>query len=120
MAAAIVKYQEKALKPVKEDRVAVERTSEERMQEQRMHDVMLLLENLLLREEATLKLILDCLYDVGSANLIDKKFRSRSLNRIMKLIARLSKPVFKIYGLYWVKKNAPYRVTNWLRSKVSF
>jgi len=38
----------------------------------------------------------------------------------MKAIARFSKPIFRIYALYWVKKNSPKLITNWLASKVKF
>jgi hypothetical protein len=57
---------------------------------------------------------------VGSINLINKKIRRRNLNFIMKAIARFSKPMFRIYALYWVKKNTPKLITNWLASKVKF
>ena len=85
-----------------------------------MHDVLLLLEHLVRNEETTVKLILDCLYDVGSVNLINQKLRSRTLNGLMKWIAKLSKPVFRIVALRWFKKNCPHLLTNWLYSKVKF
>ena len=95
-------------------------SEKERMEEERMHDVLLLLKHLLEREEVTAKLILDCLYDVGSVNLIDKKFRFRPLNRTLKPIARMSKPVFRVFALHWFKKNCPQLITDWLHSQVSF
>jgi hypothetical protein len=85
-----------------------------------MHDVLLLLQNLINSEEATVKLILDCLYDVGSVNLINQKLRLKPLNRVMKLIARMSKPVFKTLAFNWFKKNCPQLITNWLHTQVSF
>ncbi|MGB7441943.1 MAG: hypothetical protein WA919_12800 [Coleofasciculaceae cyanobacterium] len=93
---------------------------EEPMQQQSMQDILLLLEKLLEREETTVKIILDCLYDVGSVNLINKKFRSRSLKGIMRSIAIMSKPVFKIFALRWLKKNCPRLITQWLRRQVTF
>jgi hypothetical protein len=95
-------------------------SEEELLKQQRMQEVLLLLDSLFQREEITLKIIIDCLYDVGSINLINKKFHRRHLNFVMKAIARFSKPVFKIYALYWVKKNTPKLITNWLASKVKF
>lgn len=95
-------------------------SEDDRFKQQRMTEVLLLLDSLFEREEATVRMILDCLYDVGSINLINKKFRRRSLNRIMRAIARLSKPLFKIYALYWFKKNCPRLITNWLNNKVKF
>lgn len=93
---------------------------EKRLEKERIHDVLLLLEHLVEREEATVKLILDCLYDIGAVNLVNKKFQNRQLNGMMKLIARLSKPVFKIVALYWFKKNCPQLIANWLYGKVKF
>ena len=91
-----------------------------RVEMEQKKNVMLLVENLMEREEATFKMIIDCLYDVGSVNLINKKFRMRPLNRVMKLIARLSKPSFKAIAFYWVKKNTPELITDWLLGKVKF
>jgi hypothetical protein len=91
-----------------------------RIEEERMHDVLLLLTHLLKNEEATLKLMVDRLYDVGSINLINNKLQSRPLNILGKSIARMSKPVFKIIAVRWVQQNCPRLATNWLYSKVSF
>lgn len=95
-------------------------TEEERMKQERMKDILLLLEQLFEREEATVKRILDCLYDVGSVNLINKKFQTRPLNRIMKLIAKLTRPTFRVVALYWFKRNCPQLITKWLSIKVRF
>jgi hypothetical protein len=93
---------------------------EKQIEEERLQDVQLLLENLFSREEATLKLIIDCLYDVGSVNLINQRFRARPLNRLMKWIARFSKPGFHFVALRWSKKNCPKLIADWLRSQVTF
>jgi hypothetical protein len=93
---------------------------EERLQAERMRDVLLLLDNMLRREDVTIKAILSCLYDVGSANLINQKFRSRSLNGLMKQISTMSKPAFRFFAMRWIKKNCPELITKWLYSKVSF
>lgn len=95
-------------------------TEEERIKQQRMNDVLLLLEQLVEREEVTVKRILDCLYDVGSINLINKKFKMRSLNRFLKWIAKLTRPTFRVVALYWFKRNCPLLITNWLATKVKF
>ncbi|MEL4896891.1 hypothetical protein P9B04_15765 [Crocosphaera sp. Alani8] len=83
-------------------------------------NVMLLVENLMEREEATFKMIIDCLYDLGSLNIINQKVSPRPLNRVMRLIARLSKPSFRAIAFYWVKKNTPELITDWLLKKVRF
>jgi hypothetical protein len=101
-------------------KIPAQQLDEERMKQQRMRDIMLLLESLFEREETTIKMILDCLYDVGSVNLINKKFQARPLNRLMKWIASMSKPVFRIFAMRWFKKNCPELLTNWLQNKVRF
>ena len=95
-------------------------SAEELKKQERIRDVLLLLQQLVEREEVTLKLIIDCLYDVGSINLVNKKFHNQPMNRFMKAIATMSKPVVRIVALRWVKKNLPTLLTNWLKGKVSF
>ncbi|MBD2362953.1 hypothetical protein H6G36_17475 [Anabaena minutissima FACHB-250] len=97
-----------------------QKSTEQIMEEQRIHDVLLLLENLSYREETTVKLILDCLYDVGATNIINQKFHSYFMNGAVKKVARLSKPVFRMIAWRWFKKNCPQLITNWLYEQVSF
>ena len=87
---------------------------------ERMQDVFLLLDNLTRREEATVKAILDCLYEVGSARIINQRVTVRALRGPLKSIARLSKPVFRIFALRWFKKNCPRLITKWLFNQVKF
>ena len=93
---------------------------EKRLEEERIHDVLLLLEHLAQREEATVKIILDCLYDVGSVNLLNQKLHNRQLNQLVKSVATMSKPVFRIIALRWFKRNCPQLITDWLHSQVTF
>jgi hypothetical protein len=97
-----------------------ERLEEEKFQQRRRQDILLLLQSLAEREEATVKMILDCLYDIGSANLINKKFPSRPINKMMKSIAGMSKPIFRVFAFRWFKKNCPQLISRWLYSKVTF
>jgi hypothetical protein len=108
------------MRPPLQRTIREKQPTEERLQAERMRDVLLLLDNLLRREDLTIKVILSCLYDVGSANLINQKFRSRSLNGLMKRISRMSKPAFSFFAIRWLKKNCPELITKWLYSKVSF
>lgn len=89
-------------------------------EQEKMTDVSFLLETLFIREESTVKQIIDCLYDIGSLNLIDQRVRRRPLNRIAKWAARFSKPVFRIIALRWFKRNCPRLITNWLYTQVRF
>ncbi len=55
----------------------LERAAQEELKKQeRMRDVFLLLQQLVEREEITLRLIIDCLYDVGTVNIVNKKFHN--------------------------------------------
>ena len=95
-------------------------SAEERKKQERMRDVVLLLKQLVEREEITLRLIIDCLYDVGLVNLVNKKVRNRHLNRCLKAIATMPKPILRLIALRWAKKNVPGLVANWLERQVSF
>jgi hypothetical protein len=94
--------------------------AEKSFQEQRMRDVLMLLEDLSRREETTIKLIIDCLYDVGSINFVNKKIPNNIVNPLVKAIVNLSKPVFKIFIWRWFKSKVPLKITNWLYNKVKF
>jgi hypothetical protein len=97
-----------------------EQLARQQLEEQRMRDVRLLLLNLSENEEATIKLVLDCLYDIGAVNFINQKFRYRPFNRVMKSIAGMSKPIFRIYAWHWFRKNCPQLIANWLYTQVAF
>ena len=94
--------------------------AEKNREKERMHDVFLLLENLSSREEVTIKLIIDSLYDIASVNLINKKFNSGPLRKVLKPISRMSKPVFRFFAWRWFLKNFPQLITKWLYRQVSF
>lgn len=99
---------------------SLQSADEAQVELQRMQDVLLLLDNLAKREEATVKDVLDCLYDVGSARLINQRINVKALRGPLKSIARFSKPVFRIFALRWFKKNCPRLITNWLYNQVTF
>lgn len=96
------------------------RIDEERIEADRMQDIEVLLERLVQHEATTARLIIDCLYDIGSVNLINHRVRYRSLNGIMKLVARTSKPIFRIFALRWFKRNCPRLIAKWLYTQVNF
>lgn len=91
-----------------------------RKQQEKIDDVQLLLQHMLEKEEVTVKLIIDRLYDIGSVNMIDKKFPQKPTNSLIRSMAIMSKPAFRIFAWRWVKKNSPSLITNWLKNKVSF
>lgn len=87
---------------------------------ERVEEVMRLLENLVQREEATAQSILDCLYDVGSVRLIEQRVPIQPLRWPLKGIARLSKPIFRVFALRWFRRNCPWLITRWLFNLLRF
>lgn len=94
--------------------------AERRNETERMYDVLMLLDQMFRREETVLKLILGCLYDVGSVNLVNQKINHQTANRLVKWIASLSKPIFGMIALRWFYKNCPQLLVDWLNSKLAF
>jgi hypothetical protein len=90
------------------------------LEAERVQEMLVLLTSLMAREEATIKLIIDCLYDIGYINFINKKVRFRPLNAIAKFIGKRSKPVAKIFAWRWFIKNCPQLIAKWLYVKVQF
>jgi len=105
----------------KEESLKIKKTAaEEKKKEERMRDVTLLLQQIVEREETSLKLIIDCLIDVGSVNYANEKLSNPPLNKFMKVVVGYIKPVARMVALGWLKKNLPALLTAWLESKVSF
>ncbi|QUS61135.1 hypothetical protein IQE94_03025 [Synechocystis sp. PCC 7339] len=94
--------------------------AEEKFKQEKLHDTELLLQDMFIREEATVKLIFDSLYDIGVINIINKKFPFPPLNRLLKSIVGVPKPIAKILLFRWFVANCPGLLTNWLHSKVRF
>lgn len=95
-------------------------SAEELKKKERMRDVTLLLQQIVEREETSLKLIIDCLIDVGSINYANAKLSNPPLNKMMKVLVGYIKPVARVVALGWLKKNLPDLLTAWLEGKVSF
>ncbi|WGV24525.1 hypothetical protein [Halotia branconii] len=94
--------------------------NDQKREEEIMRDVLLLLENLIYREEITVKLILNCLYEIGSVNLINQRFQSQTLKGTLRLMSNLPKPVFRIIAWRWFKKNCPRLIAKWLQGQIAF
>ncbi|MBD1910637.1 MULTISPECIES: hypothetical protein [unclassified Leptolyngbya] len=95
-------------------------TQQLQLESERMQEVVLLVDNMLRQEETTLGLIVDCMYDIGSVRLIDKKLNPPFLRGATVRVARVSKPLFRMLALRWIKKNCPELLAKWLYSKVLF
>ena len=89
-------------------------------EEKLMNEVLILIKTVVYNEEITIKLLIDCLYDIGVTNLINQKFQLGTLNKTLKFATKISKPVIKILAWKWVKNNCPQLITGWLKSKVAF
>ncbi|MEB3272362.1 MAG: hypothetical protein ACO4AI_04050 [Prochlorothrix sp.] len=87
---------------------------------ERRRDVLLLLENMARREDSTIRLILDCLFDIGYTHVINDRVASRPLNRTLKHLSRTSKPLFRELGTRWFHKNCPTLIADWLYSQATF
>ena len=90
------------------------------LEAERMLEVQLRLTQLFRKEDAAVKAVLDCLYDVGSANLIEKKVGLPPVRGVLKPIARFSKPLFRFVAFRWFVANCPELIVDWLYEKVSF
>lgn len=85
-----------------------------------MHDVRLMLEHLFHHEEVLLKTVIDRLVDVGSVNLIERKIKIVKLRRPLKRVTKLSKPALNRIALFWVQRNCPKLIADWLYTLVAF
>ncbi len=94
--------------------------AEERFKQERIHDVKVLLQAMFEREETTIRLVIDSLYDIGVINIINKKIKFLPLNRLLKSIVGLPKPIAKTLIWRWFKKNCSTLLVNWLYNKVKF
>ncbi|NJN48770.1 MAG: hypothetical protein HC805_01915 [Alkalinema sp. RL_2_19] len=90
------------------------------MEAERMHDVVLLLERLAAHDETTVRLIMDCLYDVGSVHYANQKLPNPMLNQLMRAMTRMSKPVFRLFAVKWFQKNCPQMIADWLYTVATF
>jgi hypothetical protein len=96
------------------------REEEERFKQECLHDVELLLQDLFRREEATVKLILSYLYDIGAINIINKKIPFAPLNSLLKSLVGVPKPLAKRLIIRWFHRQCPGIVSRWLFNKVKF
>jgi hypothetical protein len=84
------------------------------MQAERMQDVVLLLERLAAHDETTVRLIMDCLYDVGSVHFVNRKMANPVLNQLLRASTQMSKPVFRLFAVKWFQKHCPQMIADWL------
>ena len=107
-------------KSIKISNHLTQQSQEKEKEKQLINELRLLVKTLIYQEEITIKSIMDCLYDVGSTNLVNQKFKFGTLNKTLKFMTKMSKPAVKMLAWQWAKKNSPDLITNWLQSKVTF
>lgn len=90
------------------------------MEADRMADVVLLLRRLAEHDETTVRLLMDCLYDVGAVHWANQHLPNPALNQLMRGVARMSKPVFRVFAVKWFQKNCPQMIADWLYTVVTF
>lgn len=102
----------------KERQVKERQAKEQQAEAERMKEVTLLLANLFEREQATLKAVIGCLYDVGTVNLVNQRIRFRPLRPVARPLLRVSKPLLTTLSYRWVVQQCPQLITRWLQGKV--
>ncbi|MFO8040347.1 MAG: hypothetical protein R6U67_12970 [Sodalinema sp.] len=95
-------------------------TPREAVEKKSMDEMLLTLDHLFEREEATAKIVLAALYDMGAENIYYRQLRSRILRGAFRPVTKVSKPIFLFFGLRWFKANCPFLIADWLRSLVEF
>lgn len=90
-------------------------------EEEKLKEILLHLEQLFQREEATAKAIVGCLYDIATINLINKYCPLWGINATLKYLTRFSRPLAKSLGVKWyLQPQCPKLITDWLYTLVEF
>lgn len=100
------------------DAQLAEAEAEALLEQERVREVLLLLQHMFQQEAVTSKMIIDRLYDVATVHLINQRLPNRPVNRVAKWTARRSKPLAKVAGTYYLQKNCPQLIVNWLVPEV--
>ncbi|AUC61523.1 hypothetical protein AA637_10305 [Cyanobacterium sp. HL-69] len=94
---------------------------EYQQEEEKLREILVLLEQLFKREEASAKAIIGCLYDIATLNLINKYCPLWGINSTLKYISRFPRPVAKYLGCkLYLQPKCPQLITDWLYTLVEF
>ncbi len=98
------------------------KTEQEKIIEQKkLREILILLDQLFRREEATAKGIVGCLYDIATINLINKYCPLWGINATLKYLTRFPRPVAKSLGVkLYLQPKCPKLITDWLYTLVEF
>lgn len=90
-------------------------------EEEKLKEILLHLDQLFQREEATAKAIVGCLYDIATINLINKYCPLWGINATLKYLTRFPRPIAKSLGVKWyLQPQCPKLITDWLYTLVEF
>lgn len=85
----------------------------------KVQEIQLILEQLVQREAATVRFIMERLYDVGLINVMNKKVKDHPLGRVVKPLGRASRGSFRSLGTRWFQAQGPKLITDWLYTLVN-
>lgn len=99
-----------------------EKTREEIQQEEtKLREILVLLDQLFRREEATAKGIVGCLYDIATVNIINKYCPLWGINGTLKYLTRFPRPIAQSLGVkLYLQPQCPKLITDWLYTLVEF
>lgn len=99
----------------------VKNQEEKVLEEEKLREILILLDQLFRREEATAKAIVGCLYDIAMINIINKYCPLWGINSTFKYLARFPRPLAKSLGVkLYLQPKCPKLITDWLYSLVEF
>ncbi|HEY9619787.1 MAG TPA: hypothetical protein V6C78_05430 [Crinalium sp.] len=106
--------------PSGESTTTVPLSKEAQIEQERMQVVETLLNQLFDREDATIRVIFNCLYDVGVINLLQQRFPSLPAKGLVRSAAQFPKPFVKPMAMKWFKKNCPPLIVKWMYGQVKY
>lgn len=94
---------------------------EKALEEEKLREILILLDQLFRREEATAKGIVGCLYDIAMINIINKYCPLWGINATLKYLTRLPRPLAQSLGVkLYLQPKCPKLITDWLYTLVEF
>ncbi|NEO85364.1 MAG: urate hydroxylase PuuD [Spirulina sp. SIO3F2] len=88
-------------------------------EQRKVQEILLILEQLVQREDATVRFIMERLYDIGLINVMNKKVKTHPLGHIVKPLGRASRGSFRSIGTWWFQAHGPKLITDWLYTLVN-
>ncbi|BAQ64303.1 hypothetical protein [Geminocystis sp. NIES-3709] len=94
---------------------------EKELEQIKLREILVLLDQLFRREEATAKAIVGCLYDIATINIINKYCSLWGINFTLKYLTRFPRPLAQSLGVkLYLQPQCPKLITDWLYTLVEF